>query len=333
MKQVKVCSWLLGGMLGFCAVTGGARTVFAQEATTDTPSLQFFKDGLQLHERGDYAAAAAKYRASLRAGPTFGASFNLADCEERLGHLALAFNEFMRALAIAESSSNVDRQVRARAAANGLSPKVVRLQFVFQGPDAGTIRIEGELLDPGLVRGGFAVAPGTATLEVTAPGRKTWSSRLDKLEAGALVTVNVPALVPEAAATPTTVVPAPAPTGAGAPLASTPSREGRSPWEAHRWSIITGGVAVALAGVGAGMGVKTWTHYSDLAEVCGARPAGCTQDEKDSVQSDALLTNVFFGAAGAAALGAAGIFFFAEQGPSNVQVGVAPGFVSVRGSY
>src|SRR5258706_12849365 len=53
-----------------------------------------FRQGRALADKGDYQGACAKFRESGRLDPAIGTTFNIADCDERLGHLAQAWTLF-----------------------------------------------------------------------------------------------------------------------------------------------------------------------------------------------------------------------------------------------
>ncbi|MBI4702410.1 MAG: hypothetical protein HY744_14915 [Deltaproteobacteria bacterium] len=107
----------------------------------------------------------------------------------------------------------------------------------------------------------------------------------------------------------------------GPPLAPRPASEPdqetglASFWLRHRASLLVGGGAVVLAAVGAGPGAATWSSSVDLGGSCVGTPAGCAEDDIDAVESQAVATNVLFGAAGVAAATAAVLFIFVEGSP------------------
>jgi hypothetical protein len=101
---------------------------------------------------------------------------------------------------------------------------------------------------------------------------------------------------------------------------------------------IVGGLALALAGGAIATGVVANDKYGELENGCGAM-GGCTDAQIDDsgVETLALVTNVLWGVAGAAAI-AAVVLFFVEGGNDDddqreMAIGIGPGSVQIRGSF
>lgn len=84
----------------------------------------------------------------------------------------------------------------------------------------------------------------------------------------------------------------------------------------HRLSLVLGGTSVALVAAGMGMGLWTYSSYGDLSSTC---LGSCSAENVDSVEGKALVTNVLFGAAGAAALTSAVLYFFVEKDRTEIE--------------
>jgi len=113
-----------------------------------------------------------------------------------------------------------------------------------------------------------------------------------------------------------------------APAAAVEPSEAPAKWELEarqgarrsRWPVWVGG-AVTLAAVAGAvtMGVTTNRRFDDLRSTCGAKPAGCTDEEVDEILARSRVVNVLWGVAGAAAL-ATGIAFYATSREAGVSV-------------
>jgi tetratricopeptide (TPR) repeat protein len=88
-----------------------------------------------------------------------------------------------------------------------------------------------------------------------------------------------------------------------------------------RW--VGAGLTVALVGGAIVSGLSASSRFDDLKRTCGATDAGCSSGDIDGLKSQALLTNVLWGAAGVAAVGTGIAFYLA---PSERAVHVAWSF-------
>ena len=75
-----------------------------------------FAAGREAMERGDYAAACAKFDESERLDPAPGTLMNLADCNEKRGHLAAAWENWRDARGTLRPDDDRLRVVEARLA-------------------------------------------------------------------------------------------------------------------------------------------------------------------------------------------------------------------------
>jgi len=95
------------------------------------------------------------------------------------------------------------------------------------------------------------------------------------------------------------------------------------------WTMVTAGAALAVAGLGIGMGVSAtsaWDEYSTTTD-------RARHDElRDTVSTRATLANVSFATAGALAITAAVLYLFVESGNKedrSASLGVGPGALSI----
>jgi hypothetical protein len=166
--------WLcLAALLG--ALAPG--TAFAQ-AKDPAAAEALFREGRALSDAGDIAGACAKFRESDRLDPAVGTTFNIADCEERLGHLARAwtlFDEVAQRLPAADK-----RRAVAQKRAATLEPRLPKLSIrLAAGAPEGT-RIVRDGVELGSASQGspLPVDPGEHVVVVSAPGRAERSFKL-----------------------------------------------------------------------------------------------------------------------------------------------------------
>jgi hypothetical protein len=137
-----------------------------------------FREGRALSDAGDIAGSCAKFRESSRLDSAVGTTFNLADCEERLGHLATAwtlFDEVAQRLPAADKRHTVSQ---ARAAA--LEPRLPKLsiKLAAQAGDGARVTRDGVELGPASLGTPLPVDPGEHLVVVSAPGRAERSFKL-----------------------------------------------------------------------------------------------------------------------------------------------------------
>jgi hypothetical protein len=95
-------------------------------------------------------------------------------------------------------------------------------------------------------------------------------------------------------------------------------------------AVVLGGVALGAAGGGTAFGLDARAKYSDARRLCGGVVAQCIPDQVassqkrvDAARTAAMRSNLLFGAAGAAAVAAA-IVWFTAPSLERKAVAVAP---------
>lgn len=137
-----------------------------------------FRQGRALSDAGDIAGACAKFRESDRLDPAIGTTFNIADCEERLGHLATAWTLFDEVAQRLPDSDKRHAVAGSRAAA--LEPRLPKLtiQLVSAAPAGTRVTRDGVELGAASLGTALPVDPGEHGVVVEAPGRAPRSFRL-----------------------------------------------------------------------------------------------------------------------------------------------------------
>jgi hypothetical protein len=339
LMKVELASALL-----LCALMSG-RTARAQAQVTPEQKAAaeaVFEEGLRLIKQGNFEEACPKFEMSQRIEPGVGTMLYLAECYEKTNRTASSWAMFREAASLAEASNQAERVKVARARAARLEPRLAWLNIALS---------KEALAAPGLQlkRNGVSVAtelagtptpvdPGEVLVEASAPGRVSFSTKVNVAPKGHAV-VSVPLLAvaaesstpppspapPLAPSEPPPVVLAPrasAPVSAPLPQSSTalPARSGsRSivPW-------VVGGAGVVGLGVGSVFGVRAMTNADDARAGCpdGLCNEKSGQDAASDARRDAKVSNVAF-ALGGLALAAGVVLYFTLPTKTETQLGVA----------
>lgn len=169
-------------------------TAFSQ--TSDAAGAEaLFREARELVAKGDFAQACAKFRESNRLDPAVGTVFNLADCEEKQGHLAQAWTLFQEVVQKLPESDERHAIAAKRAAA--LEPRLPRLTLrLAPNAPAGTRVVrDGTELGSASFGSALPLDPGTHRLVVDADGRepKEFVVTLGERESRALEVMPGPA--------------------------------------------------------------------------------------------------------------------------------------------
>jgi hypothetical protein len=296
---------------------------FAQANDGKASAEVLFEAGQRLLNEGKTEAACAKFEESERLDHALGTMLNIANCYEKSGRTASAWAMYREVANLAQTKHDASRETYATTHAESLAPKLSKLTIVVasdQSVDGLVIRRDGVQIGAALWGLPTPVDPGEHKVDVSAPGRRTWST-VAKVEADASVsTVTIPQLDPE-------------PVVAAAPVAERPLDPGPPPrderpagWSAQR----TVGVAVAGAGVvgvviGAAFGLVAKSRNNDALTHC----VGNHCDDQglaltDSAKTAATGSTVAF-VLGGAALAAGGVLFLtAPKSSKSASLKVGP---------
>lgn len=260
------------------ALLSGAMLVSASARADDAPKVdnraraqQLFDSALADAAAGNFAAACPKFLASQEADPKTSTLLNLAACYEKNGQTASAWGAFREAEGLARKLGRADFERTARAGADALEPKLVRL--TIEVPEASRvagleISRDGAKLSPGEWGVGIPVDPGVHDVIARAEGRAPWSSRAAVQERSERVTVPVLAELPRAAEPPPSLV--------EPRLAPLPPSPPPSWWTPLR---TTGVVALGAGGAGlvagAVVGLVANGRYDQARASCTDAPRGC----------------------------------------------------------
>ena len=179
------------------SMTLAGSSAWGSDESREKAAQEFFVEAMRLMGAKKYADACEKFARSQELDPGMGTQFRLAECYEKLGRLATAYEQYVSVADAALEAGKKDRETVARKRADALEPRVARL----------TIVISPNLLEvPGLevVRDGAVVPkeqwgkanyidPGDHVVTIKATGRVPLESKL-WAEGAARLVVNITSL-------------------------------------------------------------------------------------------------------------------------------------------
>jgi hypothetical protein len=288
------------------------------QGTTDPAAAEaLFKQARQLMSASNYAEACPKLAESQRLDPGTGTLLNLATCYEKNGQVASAWATYKSAATAAQNANELDRARLARSRAAALEAKLSTLTIVVPAsadrPDLSVSR-DGEPVGRPAWGTPIPVDPGSHSVQASAPGRRSWQGQAQVEGAAAKVSIEVPALEPETAATPASAA-APATAQPAAPEASATS----SPGSTQRLiGLVVAGIGLVGIGVGAAFGIVAKSDNDGVGGNCNQ--GVCNQQglsSLDSAHTAATVSTVAFAAGGVTLAGGALLYFLAPRASSS----------------
>jgi hypothetical protein len=163
------CSPRSGARRAVAAALLGAAMLAAPAARAQQPSKDdldrartLFREGIALQAANNCAAALTKYMAVIKVKSTPQVAFNIAECEERLGHLAEALGNYRIAASQAEGdkgAATVLKEVGARI--DDLDARIPKLTVKRgKGAESATIELDGQELGQPQFGAAMPVDPG-----------------------------------------------------------------------------------------------------------------------------------------------------------------------------
>ncbi len=305
----------LAALLAGAFATAKAR---ADEPATPGLSLEaardLFVEAEKDEDAGRWGEALEKVRRVAEVKLTPGVRYHVALCEEHLGQLLSALDDYKTAAtqARAENAPDVLRLVDARVADASLRVAHVVIALVPAVADAD-VRLDGQAVTPGVP---IDADPGRHTVEASAPGCAP---------SFAVVTL------PERETTPYEVHLEPDVAPAAAAPAQ-PEVRANEPAKARRIGLAAAMAAVALAGGGIGAYVEAGIEHADGVSACShvvAASGSACDHERSSVRAwDWIAAGTWAAAAG---LGAFSVITFA--GAHRTSVAVGPASLRLEGSF
>jgi hypothetical protein len=284
---------------------------------------QLFDSALTDAEAGNFAAACPKFLASQEADPKTSTLLNLANCYEKNGQTASAWGAFREAEGLARKAARADWESSARARAEAIEPKLLRLSILVPPPNrigGLVVTRDGARLAPGEWGVAIPVDPGEHVVTASAEGRVPWESRV-VVEAGEGKSPNIEVQVP-----PLERVPAPPPPPS-APV--TPVASGWSTMETTGVILAgVGGVGLITGGI---LGLVAQSTYDDARSRCTDPPRGCPADavsDSDGAYGLATGATVALIVGAALVVGGGSLYLFSPRGTEptrpTARLGVRP---------
>jgi hypothetical protein len=238
-----------------------------------------FGEGRALMQKGDFAAACAKFEASQRLSPGLGTMMNLAECYAKAGRNASAWVTYKDAAAEALKSQQKERENIARGRVAELEPTLCRLVVKPTEPGAAEgvkVTRDGAALDAALFGIGIPTDPGAHTLVFSGEGKESETRN-----------VTMPASQPNC---PDTVVafgrlkaaPVPPPDATKLPdeKHNDENMHDRADTGSTRRTLglVAGGVGIIATGVATGFTIDAVSKKNASDKEC--KPEGCTSTGK-----------------------------------------------------
>lgn len=305
------------------ALAAAARPSWADEAGDARRARSQFQRALELAKAGDCAQAIPLFREVGQFRMTSQVRYQIASCEERVGHLVAALGGYELALSEGGGTAGADFVAEVEARARDLRARIPRLVIVRgEGAEAAVVTLNGTALGEASLAAPIPVDPGPHTVEASAPGRRKFSKtlRVAERETAEVQIVIGDANAPESAP--------PAPADAGPRAAGGPLPADRPSVPLGAW--IAGGAGLVALG-GAGL---TWMLRQDrkaeLDTRCGPDRRSCPPSARSTYDDAKLydtLSPVLLGV-GVAGVGAAAALWLlrgdSERGASERSVAAEP---------
>jgi hypothetical protein len=242
-----------------------AAPALAQSAEDKLAAEALFDQAKKLFLEKNYPEACPRFERSQRLDPGIGTLLYLADCYENQGRLASAWVTFREAASAAKAAGQGDRETVARSRAALLEPKLFRLTIRVDAPDTPglAIRRNGSNVRREVWGEAVPVDPGEIAIEASAPGKVTWSMKIQVPAGAGAKAIVIPAL---AAGAGTTEV---------APPPDAPA-EGPAPGQGQRVAgLAVGGVGVVGLALGATFGGLAISKNNAVKEACPVASDPC----------------------------------------------------------
>lgn len=287
-----------------------------------------FREGRELMDKGDYAAACTKLAESHRLDPSPGTLLNLASCQEKQGKTASAWATYLSAARLARTQNRANIAEEAKQRASELEPKVSYLKIVLAERVPGIqVKIDDVKLESAALDSNIPVDPGQRVVSIGAPGHKATEMKISIGADHDSQTLNVPKLEKDESGT----APPPGPKQPDgkqpdAQPASSPRAEG-PPVLAY----VVGGVGAVALGVGTAFAFMAKSAYDDAKDKCPEK-TGCSSDAialRDKAETRANIANVGIGL-GVVGVGVGAFLLLTHSPPKHEKPPAATGFRSLQ---
>ncbi len=293
-----------------------------------------FTDAEALEAAGKLPEACDAFEASNRIEPRAGTLIRLGQCRENQGRLVSAWSAYKDALT--RVTDPAKRQLAEQRVAS-LSPRLSYLTVLVADEsrvDGLMIKRNGKELDAALWNRAAPVDGGVYTITGHAPGHEEWSTTVEVAAESDKASIEVPRFKELRKLVET---PPPPPGGGGGTGGGGEIDQPPTSMFTPRRKIALGLAGVGVLGLAGGLvfGTQAKGLENEAFDLCPDPGVPCAdapaaQQKIDDGHSKAVLANVAFGVAGAAAIGAAVLWFTGAPKAEPARVGVHP---TVRPGY
>jgi hypothetical protein len=236
---------------------GAAASAHAESAEASPAEValarELFADATLLEARADWLAATAKLKRAILLKETPGLYYHLAHCEEQLGALVAASQDYGRASELIRSGAVApDVEPLLPLAERRIASRVAKLELVVPAGLVAVAELDGRELPPSALGASIPVDPGAHHVVLRAQGRPDFQADL-ALSSGEHRTLKVFFGADRQPVPPSGGPPSPQPVMKRIEPAPDARRDERS-WFGAREGVMMGEAALALAGVGVGVG-------------------------------------------------------------------------------
>jgi hypothetical protein len=284
----------------------------AEPPSNDARADALFTTAKQLLASGQVADACSMFAESKQLAPGVGVSLHLADCYERMGRTASAWQEFDGAERMARQRGDEKRAILAETHALVLEPRLERLTIATSGSphDGWQVLLDGAKLPVDHWNAALAMDPGEHVVVVDVPGQpsRTLQAHLDPANNAVVLHIDEGmAPAPARSSTPSLSTASP-PTS----LPNEPPESPRPPQGSDAWRMWTELGLVGLTAAGVSFGSFFMIRRAHFIE------EGPPADPTLTNQATTAATISFV--ASGVALTSAFVLFFTAQNPKS-QVG------------
>jgi hypothetical protein len=237
-----------------------------------------FNQGREAMERKDYDAACQRFRESEQIDPAPGTKLNLADCEEKRGRLATAWELFRAVPRDLPESDERHGIAMARAAALEKRLPTLTLRLAAGAPATTKVRVGTAAIGSGSFGVALPLDPGKHSLVIEAPGHAPRTIEIELVE-GQPQTLDV---VPGTA----TAVPGPPPDVADTPARPAPSSGKKT------LGYVFGGIGLVGVAVGSVAGVIVLSKKGTANEECDDAAQRCHPRGVDANDSGSAIAPI-----------------------------------------
>ena len=308
-----------------CVSIAAISVALCARALAQSPAAEaLFNDGQKQLDAGNIAQACESFAAANRIEPRAGTLIALGECRELLQQFASAWSAYKNAVARAKDPKKL-AFAQERVAA--LEPQLSYLKIVVGDAsriEGLSITRNGATVDPALWNRAEPIDGGEYTIAASAINYRPWQTKVSVPATGGQIAVEIPGLE-------------------ALPIEQQPSpRQPEGPeqlWSTkRRLAVGLAGVGVATLATGIAIGVIAKDKERTAYDLCPDPNVMCADAQRstDLVTTGhrfAIIANVMFGVAGAAAIGGAVLWFTGAPARSGIALVPNAQGVSVVGRF